>query len=102
VVFRPAKLTPAALKRGYDRAYRDFYSWSNIARAAGTHAGARHKLKHMAYAAGWKKFEPLWDLVIKARRLPLMTPILEGILSRVSGGSSKGPANGQAPVPTPA
>jgi radical SAM superfamily enzyme YgiQ (UPF0313 family) len=102
VVFRPAKLTPAALKRGYDRAYRGFYSWSNIARAAGTHAGARHKLKHVAYAAGWKKFEPLWDLVIKARRLPLMTPILEGILSRVSGGSSKGPANGQAPVPTPA
>jgi radical SAM superfamily enzyme YgiQ (UPF0313 family) len=86
VVFRPARLTPAALKRGYDRAYRDFYSWSNIARAAGTHASAKHKLKHFAYAAGWKKFEPLWDLVIKARRLPIMTPVLEGVLSRVSRG----------------
>lgn len=34
VVYRPAKLTPEELKRGYDRAYRDFYAWRNIARAA--------------------------------------------------------------------
>ena len=25
-------------------------------------------LRHLAYAAGWKKFEPLWDLVIRAKR----------------------------------
>ena len=32
----------------------------------------------------WKKFEPLWDLVIRARQLPVMTPLLEGVLSRVT------------------
>ena len=25
-------------------------------------------LRHLAYAAGWKKFEPLWDFIIRARR----------------------------------
>lgn len=84
VVYRPARLTPEALEAGYWRAYRDFYGWSAIARAAATHPTPRHRMKHLAYAAGWKKFEPLWDLVIRARRLPAMTPLLEGILSRVT------------------
>ncbi|MDB5712280.1 MAG: binding domain protein [Sphingomonas bacterium] len=84
VVYRPAKLTPEALKAGYDRAYRDFYGWRNIARAAGTHDTAKHRAKHFFYAAGWKKFEPLWDVAIKARRLRAMTPLLEAVLSRVS------------------
>ena len=46
----------------------------------------------MAYAAGWKKFEPLWDAVIRARRTALMLPVLESILSefgrRASGGGA--------------
>jgi hypothetical protein len=41
------------------------------------------------YAAGWKKFEPLWDLVIRAKRLAMMTPLLEGVLSKVT--ASPGP-----------
>ena len=85
VVFRPARLSPEQLKTGYDRAYRDFYGWGNIARAASTHASAKHRAKHFFYAAGWKKFEPLWDLVIKTRRLGMMTPLLEGVLSKVTG-----------------
>jgi radical SAM superfamily enzyme YgiQ (UPF0313 family) len=85
VVYRPAKLTPERLKAGYDKAYRDFYTWRNIGRAALSHPSARHCLKHLAYSAGWKKFEPLWDVVIRARRLGMMTPLLEGVLSRVSG-----------------
>ena len=32
VVYRPARLTPEALKHGYDWAYREFYRWSSIAR----------------------------------------------------------------------
>ena len=32
VVYRPARLTPEALKDGYDWAYREFYRWSSIAR----------------------------------------------------------------------
>src|SRR5262245_53665217 len=84
VVYQPRKLTAAQLKDGYDRAYREFYTWGNILHGSLTHAGAKHRAKHFFYAAGWKKFEPLWDLVIKARRLDIMTPVLEAVLSRVT------------------
>ncbi len=84
VVYRPAKLSPAALKAGYDRAYRDFYGWGNILRASAAHDSLKHRAQHFGYAAGWKKFEPLWDLVIKTRRLGIMTPMLEAVLSKVS------------------
>jgi radical SAM superfamily enzyme YgiQ (UPF0313 family) len=84
VVFRPARMTPSALKEGYDRAYTSFYRWSAIARASFTHGTLKHQLKHFAYATGWKKFEPLWDLVIRARQLRTMTPLLEAVLAKVS------------------
>ena len=84
VVFQSAKLTSETLKTGYDRAYRDFYRWRNIAVGSLSHDSLKHQAKRFFYAAGWKKFEPLWDMVIKARRLGIMTPLLEGILSRVS------------------
>jgi radical SAM superfamily enzyme YgiQ (UPF0313 family) len=84
VVYRPARLTPAALERGYHRAYRDFYRWSAIASASFTHGTIKHRLKHFAYATGWKKFEPLWDVMIRARQLRAMTPVLEAVLAKVS------------------
>jgi radical SAM superfamily enzyme YgiQ (UPF0313 family) len=84
VVYRPARLTPDALKRGYDWAYREFYRWSSIARASFTHGTLKHQAKHFFYATGWKKFEPLWDAVIRARQLRRMTPLLEGVLSKVT------------------
>jgi len=84
VVFRPARLSAKALKDGYDRAYREFYRWSAIARASLAHDSVKHQAKHFFYATGWKKFEPLWDLVIRARQLRLMTPLLEGVLSKIS------------------
>lgn len=92
VVYRPAQLTPEQLKAGYDRAYREFYTWRNIAAGAASHDSLKHTAKHFFYAAGWRKFEPLWDVVIKAKRLGDMTPLLEGVLSKVT---SRGPA---APV----
>ena len=85
VVYRPARLSAEALKDGYDRAYRDFYRWSSIAAASFTHGTWKHQAKHFAYAAGWKKFERLWSAVITLRQLRMMTPVLEAILSRVSG-----------------
>lgn len=100
VVFRPLKLTPEALKQGYDRAYRQFYSWSSIGRASAAHASPKHRLKHFAYAAGWKKLEPLWDLVIKARRLGIMTPALEAVLSKVTRADERdGPETSPRPRP---
>ncbi|MEM1046179.1 MAG: radical SAM protein [Pseudomonadota bacterium] len=84
VVYRPQRLSAAALKSGYDRAYRDFYRWNAIARAALTHGNARHRLKHFCYTAGWRKFEPLWDIVIRTRNLSRTTPFLEFVLSKVT------------------
>ncbi|TMC66993.1 MAG: B12-binding domain-containing radical SAM protein [Chloroflexota bacterium] len=82
VVFRPALLQPAELERGYWRAYREFYRWGSIWRGAATKAAPRDRLRHMAYSAGWKKFEPFWDAAIRAGRvlhaLPLLEHILEG------------------------
>jgi len=84
VVYRPARLDPDALKSGYDRAYREFYRWGAIARGSLHHGTVKHQAKHFFYAAGWKKFEPLWDMVIRARQLTRMTPLLEAVLSRLT------------------
>ncbi|MCB1088524.1 MAG: B12-binding domain-containing radical SAM protein [Verrucomicrobiae bacterium] len=84
VTFEPAGMKPKDLKDGYDRAYREFYTWSSIVRSSLFHGSPKHQLKHFFYAGGWKKFEPLWNLVIQMKRLRLMTPLLEGILSKVS------------------
>ena len=84
VIYRPARLTPEALKHGYDWAYREFYRWSAIGRAALSHGTLKHQAKHFFYAAGWKKFEPLWDAVISARQLRRMTPALEAVLSKLT------------------
>jgi radical SAM superfamily enzyme YgiQ (UPF0313 family) len=85
VVYRPARLTPEALKDGYDWAYREFYRWPSIARGSLSHGTLKHQAKHFFYAAGWKKFERLWDCAIRAKQLAAMTPVLEAVLSRVTG-----------------
>ena len=84
VVYRPALLHPERLKQGYDWAYREFYRWSSIAEASWSHGTLKHQAKHFFYAAGWKKFEAAWNLVIRARQLGLMTPLLEAVLSKVT------------------
>ena len=71
------------LKEGYDWAYREFYSWRSIASASLVHESAKHKLKHFLYAGGWKKFEPLWNVLIKSSQLNNMLPLLEAILAKV-------------------
>ena len=81
VVYRPAKLSPEALETGYWRAYRDFYRWGSIFQGAWTKERWNDRLRHVAYAAGWKKFEPAWDMIIKAKRASSMLPVLETILT---------------------
>jgi len=95
VVYKPARLSAEALKAGYDWAYREFYRWGAIARASLHHGTVKHQAKHFFYASGWKKFEAVWDLMIRARQLNWMTPLLEAVLARVSG---TGRAN-ERPVP---
>jgi hypothetical protein len=84
VVYRPARLQPEVLKDGYDWAYREFYRWSAITRAALAHGTVKHQAKHFFYAAGWKKFERVWNIVIRARQLRCMTPVLEAVLSKLT------------------
>ena len=81
VVYRPAKMTAETLEAGYWRAYRDFYRWSSIYRGALIKPAWRGRLRHAAYAGGWKKFEPTWDWVIRLRRVGNLLPLLEAILS---------------------
>jgi radical SAM superfamily enzyme YgiQ (UPF0313 family) len=80
-VFQPARLSVDALERGYHRAYRDFYRWRSIAHGASAHDRMLDSMRHFGYAAGWKKFEPMWDWVIRAKRVGAMLPALELILS---------------------
>jgi radical SAM superfamily enzyme YgiQ (UPF0313 family) len=81
VVYKTTSLTELELKHGYDWSYKSFYSWSNILTASLQHDDIKHKLKHFAYAGGWKKFEPLWNFMIKTKGLNKMLPLLESILS---------------------
>jgi radical SAM superfamily enzyme YgiQ (UPF0313 family) len=83
VVYKTKGMSAEELKAGYDWAYREFYSWSNIYKASASHDLFKHQIKHFAYAGGWKKFEPLWNFIIKSRQLNHMLPLLEAILSKV-------------------
>ena len=87
VVYRPTGVTATELKRGYDWSYRTFYTWANIFTAASAHDSLKHSVKHLAYSAGWKKFEPAWDFVIRVKQLSQMRPVLEAILSPVGQGN---------------
>jgi len=85
VTFTPARMTEQELKDGYDNSYNRFYEWKNIAKASLSHGTLKHQIKHFCYTSGWKKFEPLWNFAIQMRKLNLMTPMLEGVLSKVTG-----------------
>jgi radical SAM superfamily enzyme YgiQ (UPF0313 family) len=80
-VFRPARMTPRQLEEGYRRAYHDFYRWGAILRGAATKPDLAGGLRHAAYAIGWKKCEPLWDALIRARRVSRAVPLLERVLA---------------------
>jgi radical SAM superfamily enzyme YgiQ (UPF0313 family) len=85
VVYRTRSMSAERLEEGYWDAYRDFYRWGSILRGAGTKDTLRGKVRHAAYAAGWKKFEPLWDWVIRLRRVGHALPVLEAILKALDG-----------------
>jgi len=100
VVYKPVGMTPEMLKRGYDRAYESFYSWRSIIKGASAHASLKHRSKHLCYSAGWKKFEPAWDFVIRLKQLAQMRPLLEAVLSPLN--SSPDYSESDEPVRPPA
>jgi hypothetical protein len=100
VVYRPARLKPDTLKAGYDWAYRGFHRWTSNARASLHHGTFKHQAKHFLHASGWKKFEPVWDLMIRARLLTRVTPLLEGVLSWVTRAKTERGKEGIAAKPS--
>jgi len=82
-VFRPANMTAETLEAGYRHAYQTFYRWGSIVRGAWAKSDWTGRLRHLAYAGGWKKFEPLWDRVIRARRIASTRPMLEAVLAGI-------------------
>ena len=101
-VFRPARMTAEALEAGYWRAYRDFYRWGSIFKAAWTKEGVLERLRHLAYTGGWKKLEPLWDVVIRAKRVASFLPVLEVVLAGSGQHSLPGNAGALRQLVTPA
>jgi len=79
-VYRPARMRGSALEAGYWRAYREFYTWGSILRGSWAKAEWSGRLRHFAYAAAWKKLEPMWDFIIRTKRVAHMLPLLEAIL----------------------
>jgi radical SAM superfamily enzyme YgiQ (UPF0313 family) len=84
-VFRPAQMDGATLEAGYWRAYRQFYTWGSIFRGAWAKTDWRGRLRHLAYASAWKKLEPMWDFIIRTKRVARMLPLLETILDGANG-----------------
>jgi radical SAM superfamily enzyme YgiQ (UPF0313 family) len=85
VVYQTKSMTADELEAGYWWAYKEFYKWSNIFEASMGHELVSHKLKHLFYAGGWKKFEPIWNFLIKTKSLNNTLPLLEGVLAKVRG-----------------
>jgi len=88
VVYKTSKLSAEELKKGYDWSYKEFYRWSNILKSSMKHETTKHKLKHLFYTGGWKKFETVWNFMIKTKGLNKMLPILESVLSEVKTSNS--------------
>jgi radical SAM superfamily enzyme YgiQ (UPF0313 family) len=81
VVYRPIRMTPETLQAGYYRAYQEFYRWGSIFKGAFAKSSAGRILRHLAYAGGWKKIEPFWDMVIRVGQVSRFLPVLERVLS---------------------
>jgi len=96
VVYRPLGMAPRTLLDGYHRAYHDFYAWRSIVRGAFGQATMHRTARHLAYAGGWKRFEPLWDAIIRSRRVSAMLPLLEATLDAF-GRARRGDARSEHP-----
>lgn len=103
-VFQPARMTPDELEQGYWQSYRQFYTWRNLFTAAATKPTWTGRGRHLTYAAGWKKFEGLWNAVIRLKQISQMRPMLEQVLSGLgsiqpnSGETIEQPLSTQLPI----
>jgi radical SAM superfamily enzyme YgiQ (UPF0313 family) len=84
VVYKTKNISADQLEAGYRWAYREFYTWNNIVRSSTNHDSIKHILKHFLYSGGWKKFEAVWNFLIKTKNLGNMLPLLESVLAKVN------------------
>jgi radical SAM superfamily enzyme YgiQ (UPF0313 family) len=80
-VFKPRRMSAGQLENGYWQAYREFYSWTNIFKTTGQQKTMPYRMRHFAFKAAWKKFEPFWDLIVRIKSVSTFTPMLEAVLS---------------------
>ncbi len=80
-VFLPTHMTPEQLEQGYWQSYKDFYDWASILKSANVKKELAGKMRSFAYSAGWKKFEPFWNVIVKTGALSYMRPGLERLLN---------------------
>jgi hypothetical protein len=80
-IIRHPHMSAETIEAGYWRAYREFYRWSSIFQSSKAHTGIPQQLRHIAYAGGWKKLEPMWDWAIRAKRVTQLLPVLETVLA---------------------
>lgn len=83
-VFSHPTMSKHTLERGYARSYEKFYKWTNIIRSARTKSTWKENLRHITYVGAWKKFDPLWSVLIKLKGLELAIPSLEKVLNGTS------------------
>jgi len=79
-VFQPRRMSTSQLEDGYRHAYLEFYRWPRILEGAMTKPSMAGALRHGAYSAGWKKFEWLWRLLVRANQVARALPVLEQVL----------------------
>lgn len=81
VVYQPAQISPEVLEKGYWQSYQDFYRWSSIWQASKTKEKGCDRMRHLIYTGGWKKVEPIWDLLIRLKQVNYLLPMLENLLN---------------------
>jgi radical SAM superfamily enzyme YgiQ (UPF0313 family) len=79
-VHKPMQMSVETLEEGYWRSYRDFYRWSSIFRGAWTKEKGADRLRHLSYTGAWKKAEPVWDFLIRCKKVNQLLPMLESVL----------------------
>ncbi|MFQ4145364.1 hypothetical protein [Chlorogloeopsis sp. ULAP02] len=50
---------------------------SNMFRGAWLKETWGDKMRHLVYSGAWKKLEPVWDVIIRAKQVNTMLPVLE-------------------------
>ena len=56
-------------------------------------------LRHYAYAAGWKQFEPFWDWATRTRQVLRTRTVLEQVLRRFGREAEQAAPRGDIGVP---